>query len=140
MSKPILSELEYNASDVASAILASADLSVTNQDFGVTDVSSSFVLDSNWTSEYSPQCFAFNGFCFISFACKKDNAAHNDVVMNVGSDYRPESNTPIGSSAHEGDTPKWLLFRTDGVVELNFPENEGGSDFHLVINGWYRIG
>ena len=30
MSKPILSELEYNADDVASAILSKADLSITN--------------------------------------------------------------------------------------------------------------
>ena len=31
MSKPILSELEYNADDVASAILSKADLSITSK-------------------------------------------------------------------------------------------------------------
>lgn len=138
MPKPVLSDSLFNANDVATAILDSAELSVTNQDFGVVNISSSITLDSNWSTAYGPYCFAFNGFVFVSFTCYKTNAAHNDVVANIAEPYRPTQNIPISTISKESDAALWLLFRTDGIVELNNPNNLGTNVFHVVVNGWYR--
>ena len=77
MSKPVLSELEYNADDVASAILSSADLSVTNEDFGVTDHSSIFTFQTGW-SDTNAICYGFNGFMFCSLTALHADATPGD--------------------------------------------------------------
>ena len=46
MPKPVLSDSLFNADDVATAILDEANLQVTNQNLGVTDITSSFVINS----------------------------------------------------------------------------------------------
>ena len=80
MPKPVLSDSLFNADDVATAILSEANLQVTNQDLGVTDISSAFVLSTNWNTWQGHRAYKFNGFVFIWMGTYKGSSASNGEV------------------------------------------------------------
>tara|TARA_B100000700_G_scaffold300452_1_gene368607 strand:- start:14 stop:454 length:441 start_codon:yes stop_codon:yes gene_type:complete len=144
MSKPILSELEYNADDVASAILEQADLSVTNQDFAVGDQRSSLELQSGWSnmpSNLPPYLYTFNGFAFIAVSCYHPGGSPSsgEVFLKItNSDFHPVEKIHFPTTGYQGDTGEYVVFQPDGDVEIQNPDNAGASDYYLTINGWYR--
>ena len=140
MSKPILSELEYNASDVASAILENAELSVTNQDFAVSDRASIFVTATGWNLD-NHNFYSFNGFMFCSGRFyKATDPSNGETVCNINdSGLYPNSLYAFPSISHEGDYMQRLEFDTDGSLAVVNPVNQGGDYFYITFNGWYRF-
>ena len=142
MSKPILSELEYNASDVASAILSKADLSVTNQDFAVSNVISKFTIDSAWGwNTDNNHSYSFNGFVFFQFyVYKTSTPSHQESVMQINdSDYYPNAVYNYNSMGYQGDSSQFVQFRTDGDVQINDPNNQSSANFYMTFGGMYRF-
>tara|TARA_B100000686_G_scaffold257181_1_gene269177 strand:+ start:621 stop:1055 length:435 start_codon:yes stop_codon:yes gene_type:complete len=140
MSKPILSELEYNADDVASAILQQADLSITNEDLGVSDKSSLFTFESGWSSTEA-LCFSFNGFMFVQLACQHDGSTPGTTeqfCVISDSNYHPAYDCNMTSIAYEGDSVNSINFQTNGNIRITHPLNQGGDNFFVKCNGWYR--
>tara|TARA_Y100001963_G_scaffold93375_1_gene128542 strand:+ start:1119 stop:1547 length:429 start_codon:yes stop_codon:yes gene_type:complete len=140
MSKPVLSELEYNASDVASAILSKADLSVTNEDLGVTDRSSLFVYQSGWDDQ-NKVCYSFNGFMFCSFLVKhSDTTPDNPETFCVisDSDFYPTETVYAPTVSYEGDLAFNITFNSDGNIKVHIPVNINNNSFYICVNAWYR--
>ncbi len=142
MSKPVLSELEYNASDVASAILENADLSVTNQDFGVSEVSDSFDVVTNWTDNNRTKAFKFNGFIYLQFSCYKLSAPTNgEQFAEVSdSDLYPDYIVTGPTVSEDGESAHAWELSTDGEFKLVLPHTAGDSAFRVFIMAWYRVG
>tara|TARA_Y100000310_G_C20621536_1_gene783595 strand:+ start:315 stop:752 length:438 start_codon:yes stop_codon:yes gene_type:complete len=141
MSKPILSELEYNASDVASAILSQADLSVTNEDFGVTDISSEYTATSGWNINSDSTAFSFNGFIFVSFLLNHAGGEPSDgeKFMDVSADYKPVAKSFFPTVSHQADTGYNVSAKTDGGFYIALPHAPGADvSFYVVFNGFYR--
>ena len=142
MSKPVLSELEYNADDVASAILQKADLSITNENLGVTDISSLFTFASGWALEaHAIIAYAFNGFVFVAINCFHAGGAPSsgeNLATISDSDYYPITKTTMPSIGNEADSSNAIIFDTDGDILQYSPQNEGAAHFYVVCNGFYR--
>ena len=144
MSKPILSELEYNADDVASAILSNADLAIANDDLGVTDVSDKFVLDSAWSEYVVRNIYKFMNFIFFNVGAEKSSVpSSNDTIWTIDSDIRPNDVYAVTSVTREGDTSNMIkIIDTTGIIQIDSPvEVLSSSDayFRVIINGWYRM-
>tara|TARA_Y100001938_G_C7974352_1_gene370968 strand:- start:271 stop:699 length:429 start_codon:yes stop_codon:yes gene_type:complete len=141
MPKPVLSDSLFNANDVATAILDSAELSVTNQDFAVADRSSEFTIDSFWTSALYSNFYSFNGFMFVNFYVYRSGSgpSHGQVIYSVSSSFAPNSVYSFNTSSHEGDTAEHIKFTTNGDFEVHNPDNEGSNSYYVVVNGWYRF-
>mgnify|MGYP001251765464 CR=1 FL=1 len=140
MSKPVLSELEYNASDVASAILSKADLSVTNEDLGVTDQSSLFTFQSGW-AETNKFCYSFNGFMFVCLTCKhSDSDPGNPETFCVisDSDYYPIETMFAPTVSYQGDTAQYVILGSDGDIKVQHFLNQSHSSYYMAVNCWYR--
>jgi len=141
MSKPILSELEYNASDVASAILSQADLSVTNEDLGVTERTADFSVKAGWTTSQM-YIFSFNGFMFFSgsFNHSAGDPTGNEVFLtNTNSATRPSNNMHLSAIGYEGDTANYVYVDPSGNVGVSSPSMSGITGYYLTVNGWYRF-
>ncbi len=141
MSKPILSELEYNASDVASAILSQADLSVTNQDFAVTDRTTNFTLQSGWTDN-GCKMFSFNGFMFLSIFIyhSVDEPSEGEVIFQVdNSDLYPTTDFFFNTISGAGDLANYIKINSSGQLQIFDPIDYGDSLFRVVTNGFYRF-
>ena len=146
MPKPVLSDLEYNADDVASAILSNADLSVTNQDFGVEDITEYFVKESGFASWSDEKCVLFNGFVFVSLNTYINdghanyNATGMDAYTITNSDYYPNQDYWMTSSSHQDDTSLAIMIKDTGKIFVSNAVEQGADDnHHIVINGWYRV-
>ena len=137
MSKPVLSELEYNASDVASAILENADLSVTNEDLGVSSITTLLTPISTMNIEYL-RAYSFNGFVYVSARGWGDEPDDEDKIFDINDDYTPIENTVFPTVSHAGDTATYLLFKTNDEVIVSVPENPGHTNWNFAFNGWYR--
>ena len=141
MSKPILSELEYNASDVASAILASADLSVTNQDFGVTDITDQITAGTDVTL-YTDRtiAFSFNGFVFLSVGgYGPSDIATNDVLLTFSNSYHPSNDYTFTTISHQADSAYVVVAKeSDGTFRVIDPINNSGNSFYFGFNGFFR--
>ena len=142
MSKPILSELEYNADDVASAILQQADLSIANEDLGVGDISDKFSFQNSYNQWYDFQCYSFMGFVFVSFGCYKNasTVSSGDVIASISdSDYHPSTDMNLQTIGYEGDLAERIYLATDGDIKVAGPVNAGSdNNFYILVNGWYR--
>lgn len=142
MPKPVLSDSLFNADDVATAVLSEANLQVTNQNLGVTDISSKFDLN---TSDFSTGgielFFHFNGFVFASFTATASSTPANlaNIYTINDSDFYPASNTPMPTVSYLGDTATFILFKTDGNIQIYDPNNSGNATFYITVNGFYRI-
>lgn len=140
MSKPILSELEYNASDVASAILSAADLSVTNEDLGVTDRSGIFDIDAAWSAS-TKIAYSFNGFMFVNFAVtigSTPSTAVDDIATINDSDFYPITEAVFPTISHQGDYALNIRIQTGGTVQVVWASNPGDATWYGIINGFYR--
>jgi len=142
MSKPILSELEYNADDVASAILQQADLSVTNEDFGVADRSSLFVINSsNIGSMDDLKAYSFNGFMFVQgrFGNSGSAPTSGDTLATISdSDFYPTYNAIAPVVSYQGDTASRFEIDTSGNLYVLDPTSAGDSHWRCTFNLWYR--
>ena len=140
MSKPILSELEYNASDVASEILSKADLSLTNENLGVTDHSSIFTFESGWS--YTEKiCYGFNGFMFVCLYAHHaaGTPASPETFCSISdSDYHPNETIFAPTVSYEGDTAQYVCFYTYGDIKVHHAVNLGDSAWNVCVNAWYR--
>ena len=143
MPKPVLSDSLFNADDVATAILSEANLQITNQQLGVSDISSSFVNQSGFVDhQHSNRAFHFNGFVFINF-----NIVHNGGAPSTGetcvsitdSSYHPSSMYSFPTISYQGDYANSFYITTSGEIKISHPGNQGNSDFFMVLNGFYRI-
>ena len=140
MSKPVLSELEYNADDVASAILSKADLSITNEDLGVTDHSSLFTFQSGW-SETNAICYGFNGFMFVCLTAKHGDADPGNpetFCVISDSDYHPSEWLAAPTVSYQGDTAQYVEFNTNGNIDVRHYLNPSASSYYIAVNCWYR--
>lgn len=140
MSKPILSELEYNASDVASAILNNADLAIANEDLGVTDRSSDFSVGTGWAG--SIIAYSFNGFMFVNsgiYHAGTGQPAHGETMFsNSETTTRPNQSYTVASLGYQADSAV-VEAKTDGTFTINDPDNQGISNFYATVNFWYRF-
>ena len=142
MPKPILSELEYNASDVASAILASADLSVTNQDFGVTDQSDEFTILNSFYANYPIKAFQFNGFMFMQIGITRTTSPDsNTAIISIDeSDLVPNYNVVCNSISYQGESASEIYITADEAnIYVGSVNNEGDDYFRIICNFMYRL-
>lgn len=140
MPKPVLSDSLFNADDVATAILSEANLQISNSNLGVTDISSSFSHNSNWSFS-GFHAFKFNGFVFIAGqASTSSTPSGNDLTMSTITDstVRPTSDTAMPTASYEGDTGNFVKVYTTGEVFISAPINVGSGAFYVVFNGFYR--
>lgn len=140
MSKPILSELEYNADNVASAILSAADLSVTNEDLGVSDRSSLIVATSGFDLYYV-NAYSFNGFMFVSLYIKHEGAGvATETLANISdSDFYPSTDTVFPVVSKDGDLAQAVYFKDTGAIFVDNPIDEGDVGWWAMLNGFYRF-
>tara|TARA_R100000329_G_C7609761_1_gene216326 strand:- start:679 stop:1104 length:426 start_codon:yes stop_codon:yes gene_type:complete len=140
MPKPVLSDSLFNADDVATAILNNANLQIANEDLGVVDGSSEFVLESGWVAWHGARVFKFNGIVFFNIAHYKSSTPGSyEKVFTVSSGWRPEENYYFNTVSRDADTATMLQFKTDGDVYLENATNTGDSTYHLVSTGFYRL-
>lgn len=144
MPKPILSDSLFNAEDVAEAILAKANLQITNNNLGVTDITNKFVLDSNVTGDSTNnRAYYFNGFVFMDFVVVKQNVpsvTSFDIMTINDSDYYPNVVYRTNSISFQLDSVNCILIQTNGVIEANsvYVPSGGDASFRININCWYR--
>ena len=143
MAKPVLSDSLFNADDVATAVLAEANLQVTNQDLGVTSHGSSIVtLSSGWSQLTTCNFYSFNGFMFFSFVCEHAGGApsNGEVFMTINdSDYYPTTQHSCPSISYQGDNAYRISIDTNGQFQVFDPNNPGGSTFFICVNAHYRF-
>lgn len=141
MPKPVLSDSLFNADDVATAILQQANLSVTNQDFGVTDKTSIFVTDSSWQDRSYNQAYSFNGFMFLSGIWSTSSTPNNgDYVFTISdSDFYPIKDTYFNSISYQGDSLWSLILTSSGQGYIQDATNNSNPTFYVAINGFYRF-
>lgn len=140
MSKPILSELEYNADDVASAILSKADLAVTNEDLGVTNQSSIVSYGEGWAGD-TENWFSFNGFMFVSgriYHSGGEPDTGETVITITDPDLFPEDNFLVPGMGTGPDTSNYLRFEIDGDMKIYSPANTGSTTWQCTYSGFYR--
>lgn len=144
MPKPVLSDSLFNADDVATAILSLANLQVTNNDLGVTNITNKFTLASGITGDSTnDRAYYFNGFVYIDFGLTKQspsNLASFDLMTINDSNYYPDSIYRSNSISYQGDSANTIMFQTNGVVKADTVLVPSGSDpsFRINLNAWYR--
>lgn len=141
MPKPVLSDSLFNADDVAEAVLDEANLQITNNQLGVSDISSSFTLQSGflWTN---PHVLFFNGFVFFSGYFKHGGGTpiNQETFVTIDhSGYRPSNNFSTNGVGYQADTGNHILIKTNGNIEIHDPTNQGNSDFYFTINCVYHV-
>jgi len=140
MPKPVLSDSLFNADNVATAVLAEANLQISNSVLGVTDISSDMDIQSGFTGQMV-YAFAFNGFVFYN--AKVDHSGgtpSNDekIIQMSNSTYHANQTYLNNSISYEGDFVNRIEIRTDGGFYILNPDNTGNSTFVMAFNGWYR--
>jgi hypothetical protein len=143
MPKPVLSDSLFNADDVATAVLAEANLQVTNQDLGVTSHGSSIAtLSSGWGHQVTANFYSFNGFMFFSFVCEHagGSPAHAETFLTINdSDYYPIADFSCPSISYQGDNAYRIQINTSGEFKVLDPGNSGASSFYICCNAHYRF-
>lgn len=145
MPKPILSDSLFNADDVATAVLAEANLQVANSSLGVTDIESSLSLGTNVEDQYTPgssiMFYHFNGFVFLTGTFKHNGSpSNNQVVLQItDSQYRPKKEFYTNSIHYQGDQAERIFFETGGDIKLINPSNTGASTFYFLLNTHWRV-
>ena len=141
MPKPVLSDSLFNADNVATAILNQANLSVTNQDFAVSTITSEFTVSTGFNMYSDSIAYSFNGFVFLamSFAHPGPGITTNETIFTVSNTYKAITDTFLVTSSYEGDTAYTVKAKTDGSFIIESPHDIGGSgNFYMTINGFYR--
>tara|TARA_R100000353_G_C6453175_1_gene181836 strand:- start:39 stop:470 length:432 start_codon:yes stop_codon:yes gene_type:complete len=143
MPKPVLSDSLFNADDVATAVLAEANLQIANSSLGVTDITSSFTRDSNWaTNGNADRVYIFMGFVFYNLgAATSTNITSQMTAYTIAEPYRPNQLYFTNNLTYQGDFAAGININTDGTMVVHNATQPSGSDatFRIQINGWYRI-
>tara|TARA_Y100000592_G_scaffold46653_1_gene74058 strand:- start:378 stop:803 length:426 start_codon:yes stop_codon:yes gene_type:complete len=140
MPKPVLSDSLFNADDVATAVLAEANLQVANSELGVTDKSSIFSKDSS-ISETKLHAFAFNGFMFLQIYGNISGAPTNGMTLYTitDSDFYPNDVFYTHTIGYQTDTAEHIKINTDGSIKVFNATNPGQSYWYLNIDTFYRF-
>ena len=105
-----------------------------------TDITSKFVLQSNWSVYETGHCYLFNGFVLVFLSAVKSSApSNNETIWIIDSGFRPESSYIMNTMTYQGDTANAIYFYSNGNVQINEPITAGDSVFRVHINGWYKI-
>ena len=143
MPKPVLSDSLFNADDVATAVLAEANLQVTNNDLGVVDRSSIFQYKTGFGQHFDKVAYSFNGFMFISMGIIHNGSGITDGESPfeiTDSDFYPIANHVFPTVSHQGDTANSLQIQSNGQVTIYSPVDSGNAGAWLgIINGFYRF-
>lgn len=141
MPKPVLSDSLFNADDVATAVLAEANLQVTNNDLGVTNISADFTLNSAvWSQNQGLKAYHFNGFVFFNTRVRASSTpSGGTTIYTISSDYTPDAEYSTPAVGLNADSAGQVQFRSDGTIKMWDPVNSGASFFDLCFSGWYRI-
>ena len=143
MPKPVLSDSLFNADDVATAVLAEANLQIANSELNVVDITSSFVRSTSWVDYSYQKVFKFMGFVFYNLGAKKTSfPSDGEGIWSItDSNYRPSHNYHTNTITFQGDHTNNIYIQTNGNITISDPGQFSGSDsdFRVVINGWYRI-
>lgn len=140
MPKPILSDSLFNADDVATAILSEANLQVTNENLGVTDISTS-ISGASGVSQFFRQAYAFNGFVFFSveYAHLSSTPSDGETLSTItNSDYYPIAVTVAPCIGYQGDQAQYIRAETNGIIKVNNPINSGSNDWRVAVNMFWR--
>jgi hypothetical protein len=140
MPRPVLSETTFNSSNIASAILEQADLSVTSEDLGVVDRSSVFTPDSNYSVIHKVM-YSFNGFMFVSYqSYRTGTPAHQSGVMTItDSDFFPNQTYHVSTIGWQGDVAEHCSINTNGNINIHNPTNVSHEYYYVQFNCWYRF-
>ncbi len=140
MPKPVLSDSLFNAGDVAEAVLSEASLQITNENLGVTDISSSFSPSSGigWNAG---NFYKFNGFVFISvLITKASTPSESEVLATItDSNNRPVSDFYFPVSGYQGDSAERIKFEPGGSIKVQTPVNPSPTSWYVTLNGFYRV-
>lgn len=142
MPKPVLSDSLFNADDVATAILSEANLQVSNNNLGVTDVSSSYSFASGWQQNHNPiRAFKFNGFIYLNISCYHSGGtpSNGETLVTIDdTDLYPGVDYTLPTAAYQGDMANCIKVNTSGDITVIQPINVGHNDYVVLINGFYR--
>jgi hypothetical protein len=142
MPKPVLSDSLFNADNVATAILSEANLQVTNENLGVSDISSEFNLNSSVWNEARKHMIYFNGFIFLSsyLYASGGTPATNTVIYSVSnSDYHPTTQWSLPAHGYQNDNGSSVQVQTNGDLIIKDPGQSGGSStFYIILTGVYH--
>lgn len=142
MPKPVLSDSLFNADDVATAVLAEANLQVANSSLGVTDISNKFDLNSSdWSHETTAKHgFYFNGFVyFTSYFLRSNVPSSGTVIYTINdSDYYPHAVYYLPATGWQGDSGSRVQVQTNGQIIIKDPYEAVGNGYYIVVNGWWR--
>lgn len=141
MPKPVLSDSLFNADDVATAVLAEANLQVANSNLGVSDISSHFTLQSGWQTNAENFLF-FNGFVFWCGYYYHGGGTPSDPETFITidtSDYIPASTYVFPTSSYQGDTGSRVLVNTAGDISIQNPTNLSNSTYYIAVNGFWNV-
>ena len=141
MPKPVLSDSLFNADDVAEAVLAEANLQITNNQLGVSDISSNFTLQAGF-QWVNPHVLFFNGFVFFSgyFRHGGGTPASGEIFVTIdSSSYRPSNIFSCPGVGYQADSGNHIQFKTNGDIIISDPVNQGTSDFYFTINCVYHV-
>lgn len=143
MPKPVLSDSLFNADDVATAVLAQANLQITNQSLGVTDISNIFVNQSGWSDHsHATRAYHFNGFVFLNINLQHPGGTPSQgetCISITDSNYHPGVAFTFATISYEGDYANNINITTSGEIKVSWPGNLGSSNYYIVCNGFYRI-
>jgi hypothetical protein len=142
MPRPVLSETTFNSDNIATSILQQANLQITNENLGVSDISSDFTKASDISVNDSDiQAYKFNGFVFLTAGLYHDgDMANNDLIATIGSSVNyPATNTVLVSLGHGGDYAHFVKADSTGSLRIIHPYNVDGNTYYINFNGFYKL-
>jgi hypothetical protein len=140
MPRPVLSETTFNSDNIATSILQQANLQIANSSLGITDQTNSFLTYSSGWNVDNEAIYSFNGFVFLSFFIYNGGTVnHGDTVATISdSNFYPHRETVFNTYSSQ-DFATRLYVDTNGNFKLQSPSDNGGSNYHLITNGVYRV-
>ena len=142
MPKPVLSDSLFNADDVATAVLAEANLQIANSNLGVTDISSSFTPASGFSLDYPCKAFHFMGFIFVQFGLGISSTPSNGATLvTIGdSSYYPSYNVVATSVSHQAETVSQVEISSGtSLIKLGTIHNAGDAYYRIRCNFFYKV-
>lgn len=141
MPKPVLSDSLFNADDVATAILSEANLQVSNNDLGVTEISNPLnngimTVDTTYT-----KMFKFNGFIFLQYRLTHSaTPTSGDIIASIAdSNNYPSYQVLHNSVAYQGESVDRIEIHTNGNIVSRNPDAAGDAGFRVHGNLFYRL-
>lgn len=143
MPKPVLSDSLFNADDVATAVLAEANLQVANSALGVIDLGNPITLSTGWGfTSNTTQAYYFNGFVFLQYFCYKTSTpSSGEKFADISnSNYYPGYEVHHSTISKGGESASYVSISTTGEMNVYVPKELSGGDatFRIIGNLWYR--